>query len=766
MLLLVAPTVSGATVRVSGDPRFAPTPSWVVEFAAETGGEVPADRISGGVYYLLRDSQENALGSERQLYRHVVKVFVNEQGVQNGSQLEIPFDPDYETVVIHQVQVERQGQLLDKLDRGRVRVIQREQALESEIYDGAKTVLLFLDDVRIGDVLDFRYTVVGDNPVYQGKFLSGFSVNTDVPLRQLRHRLLWPRGRPLTIHRHETELKPRWRRNESFVEYRWEASDLDAVLYEDGYPSWHWPFPWIQFTEFQSWEEVCQWGAELYQTTETPPEIRELADDLESRHQELSDRVLEALRFVQNEIRYLGIELGEGAIRPSSPATVVQRRYGDCKDKTNLLIVLLRELGVTAHPALVSSSLRRHADRCAPSPSAFNHVVTRISLPDQVLWVDPTWSRQGGTLTGQAPLPYEKGLVLRHQGEPWEAISRPPLRSPDTAILKVFQLQRNRGAQMTVETQYRGEEADWMRGRLVHSSREGLEQDYLNYYAHFYPDIEFDSPLVVHDDPVENLLSVEERYWIPSFLQQDRSGGNYAELSSVEVQTLLPRPSTRRRTMPFVLDDRRWVVVDTIVNFQDPWKLESYEGQVSNPAFLLRAKSECHGKQLHIETEFRSFSDHVLPEDFAQYLEDCDQAHDLLTWQPDESRRRPPAILATRAPPSPPQAASAPVTQASETPTTEASPLVSPPNTPTTRDPRTRWMVAGFLVLAFLAGGVAGHGVATHRHGREREIVRELQQRQDTRFGANEPIQQPLEVSPVSPSSLVNAGAEGSSPRD
>src|SRR5207248_3294814 len=86
-------------------------------------------------------------------------------------------------------------------------------------------------------------------------------------------------------------------------------------------------------------------------------------------------RALPALRFVQDDVRYLGIEIGPSSHRPHPPAAVLDQRFGDCKDKSLLLVTLLRALGVEAWPVLLHTSLGRALDEWLPTAVAFNHVV-------------------------------------------------------------------------------------------------------------------------------------------------------------------------------------------------------------------------------------------------------------------------------------------------------------------------------------------------------------------------------------------------------
>ena len=60
-------------------------------------------------------------------------------------------------------------------------------------------------------------------------------------------------------------------------------------------------------------------------------------------------------RFVQN-MQYISIDIGVGygnGYRPRSSSLVLQRGYGDCKDKANLMRALLRSLKIEAYPVAI-----------------------------------------------------------------------------------------------------------------------------------------------------------------------------------------------------------------------------------------------------------------------------------------------------------------------------------------------------------------------------------------------------------------------------
>uniref|UniRef100_UPI0013CFCB22 DUF3857 domain-containing protein n=1 Tax=Klebsiella oxytoca TaxID=571 RepID=UPI0013CFCB22 len=78
-----------------------------------------------------------------------------------------------------------------------------------------------LPDVRVGDVVEYAYSVQGSNPAFGAARFGSFDLEWGVPVAEIRARLLWPRGRPLHWKPHNaapaaevastaTELDHRW----------------------------------------------------------------------------------------------------------------------------------------------------------------------------------------------------------------------------------------------------------------------------------------------------------------------------------------------------------------------------------------------------------------------------------------------------------------------------------------------------------------------------------------------------------------------------
>jgi len=107
---------------------------------------------------------------------------------------------------------------------------------------------------------------------------------------------------------------------------------------------------------------------------------------------------------VQSEVRYFSISLGENSHRPEVPDVVLRRRYGDCKDKSFLLIALLRELGIKSRPVLLEIGRHRGLETTLPSAQLFDHAIVEVTVRDRKYYLDPTRLGQHGNLErmGQA----------------------------------------------------------------------------------------------------------------------------------------------------------------------------------------------------------------------------------------------------------------------------------------------------------------------------------------------------------------------------
>lgn len=138
---------------------------------------------------------------------------------------------------------------------------------------------------------------------------------------------------------------------------------------------------------FASWQDVSRWGTELHN-----PQVT-LDDSIAGKARELTanatnelEKIKAIAAYVQN-MQYISVDIGianGNGYRPRPASLVLQRGYGDCKDKANLMRAMLRALKIEAFPVFIFSGDPTFVREEWSSPSQFNHCIIAVKVSDEV----------------------------------------------------------------------------------------------------------------------------------------------------------------------------------------------------------------------------------------------------------------------------------------------------------------------------------------------------------------------------------------------
>jgi hypothetical protein len=630
MLLLASPARS-----LSNSFSVKPAPSWVQQVPVSyTENEFSRNSGSGAVC-LLEDQQTrvSAAGVER-YWRSVTKV-MNATGLDDASQLEIEFEPTYQKLTIHYIQIRRGDTTINALVPSEIKLIQKEEELDQRLYNGTLSAVAFLSGVRAGDVVDCAYTITGDNPVLGGRFADRVIMASDIPAQMLRCRLLWPSNRTLAYRNSRANEAPAVTQIGRDTEYLWQRTDVADHEVEDDAAAWFSLYPTIEFSEFNDWSDVVRWAKPLYDVKR--PLSHGLISQIARWREQSStagERLIAALRFVQDEVRYLGIELGTYSHTPTQPSAVCERRFGDCKDKSLLLVTALRELGIEADPALVNTEAGEELDDEQPSPYAFNHVIVRATLDGNVYWFDPTITLQRGRLDQHYNPGYGRALVVREGASSLEEIPNPESPHPTTELREIYSAGSNQGpATLEVTTTYRRGDADAIRYTLSRQSLSEFINIYLGgIYQQLDPAIEREGQPQIHDDPDSNTIVIAERYKLSAFWQDQRRLF-YAGRISSELRTATP--SARQTPLP--LDYPSFISETIEARLPSRFSIAADSGAVNTDQLDFRYSFNSDANVVTLNYQLRVLKDHVPTDQLGRHAEAVEKIQRLLAYEISKS---------------------------------------------------------------------------------------------------------------------------------
>lgn len=617
----------------SPDFSITPLPAWVQQITPSEPVVMPTEQVSQGMHYLLIDTQIRVDAQDKVQYRHVASKALNERGVESVAHIEIRFDPSYQTLALHMIQVRRGARIISKLANASVKVLQRERELEYLIFDGSKTANVFLDDIRVGDIVEFAYSLRGSNPVFGNQQFGRIDLQWAVPVHQLHARLLWPQGRKLELLTRNVGIEPVLTEGGTHRDHVWQSKNLPALVVESDAPSWFDPYPSVQWGEFKDWQSVARWAVPFYRVPQQlSPALQAEINRIARAHSSPQDRLLATLQFVQREIRYLGVEIGPGSHAPSSPDKVLERRFGDCKDKSLLTMTMLQALGVDARAALVHTSLRRGVHDMQPVPHAFNHVLVRASIGGKTYWIDPTRAPQKGDLAHLYQPDYEAALVVDDATRELAPMASPGhLATRNIHTLFEAQGGFDKPVRYTVTTVVQGASAESLRSMLASENREDLQKRYLNFYARYYPKLTVDAAMSVQEDERENRITLTERYLIDGFWKRaDERRRLEAAIHVPEVDDYLRSPREPIRVGPLALAHPVSITQTTEVRLPDNWGLRDENIRVDDASFEFERKRSEKNKVLTLVDSFRSRADHVAPAETARYAVNLGRAREAV----------------------------------------------------------------------------------------------------------------------------------------
>ncbi|MBN1129855.1 MAG: transglutaminase domain-containing protein [Chitinispirillaceae bacterium] len=174
-----------------------------------------------------------------------------------------------------------------------------------------------------------------------------------------------------------------------------------------------------------SWKEIGDYYLDLIAPSMTSsPAVRTMAQSVTARG--TPAMVEQAFSLLQRRVRYIAMEQEIYAIVPRTASEVCQKGYGDCKEMSVLLTMILAEKGIPANLALVATEERFQAIDSIPTLGAFNHMI--IHLPDfdgRPVFLDPT-VRFGHSRNSYYHLLHRKALVLEPGNSRLEHIAPRP----------------------------------------------------------------------------------------------------------------------------------------------------------------------------------------------------------------------------------------------------------------------------------------------------------------------------------------------------
>lgn len=407
-----------------------PAPDWVT---ATDPLPVPADAT--GMIFARHITNIVHLDETGELSHSSYRLRVLHPNALSLGNISIRWNPASGPPTVHALRVHRGDRVTDVLEANSFEILRREENLEQAMLNGLLTAVLRVPDLRVGDEIEMSMTMRSSDPTLRASN-SGLMYLAPEPVPgRFMYRLTWADGQEphmrLTPLMEEAAI-----RDGQSVTMQFDNPPLVAVP-QDSPPRFAWQRV-VEFSDFADWQTLSRRFAQLYADAarlEPNSALKEEARRIAQEHSTPAARAAAALRLVQQDVRYVYVGMGDGNLTPAAADVTWQRRYGDCKGKSALLMALLGELGISGRVVAVNNSGGDDGlDARLPSIGFYDHVLVQVTLDGETHWLDPTLPPVA-TPSRTPLLPYQWVLPLTTSGSDIERVGWVVPNTPDSITL-------------------------------------------------------------------------------------------------------------------------------------------------------------------------------------------------------------------------------------------------------------------------------------------------------------------------------------------
>jgi transglutaminase-like putative cysteine protease len=409
-------------------PHFTIDPKVLYKQASESAAP-------DGTNVAVLDDEENYNfdASGRSLYTdYMVYKVLTQQGAEGWSSVSVTWEPWHQERPLIRVRVITPDLVVHDLDL-KTLADAPAQDEQSNIYSDRRVIRGPLPAVAPGSVVEQEIVLRESAPYFSAGALGRyFFGRVSVPVRHSRLAIETPSSVPLHyVMQLLPDLQPQRTESDGTVRIVFERGAIDSLETADSYLPADMPaYPSVAFSTGTSWQLVAEDYAAIVEGKIRSGDVKAVAEKLSHGKQSQFEKVQAISGYLNKEIRYTGVEFGDAKIVPHSPNETLVQKYGDCKDKSTLLVAMLRAAGVPAYLALLNAGGRMDVPADLPGMGFFDHAIVYIpGSPD--LWIDAT---DEFARPGQLPTSDQGRLALVVRPETTSLVRTPEASSQDNLL--------------------------------------------------------------------------------------------------------------------------------------------------------------------------------------------------------------------------------------------------------------------------------------------------------------------------------------------
>ncbi|WEX15908.1 DUF3857 and transglutaminase domain-containing protein [Pseudomonas sp. G11] len=358
-----------------------------------------------------RDIQSYVVNADGSFVLDVERVMrINEErALKPNAQRSVSYNRTLETLNIVEAYTLKPDGRKVVVSADQIKEQQEAVSAEAPMFQDSRVKVVIFPELQVGDRMVMRYQRHRNTPLFPRQF-EDLSSPDFYQSEQVRLIYDMPANMQLHADSRGFNASTPTTANGRTV-YRWDLEKTEKNRVEDGSVAYTDYGQFLAVSTFTDYKQFAQAYAARAQV-EVTPAMTKLAKELTANLDTPRSKALVLSDWVRKNIRYVAVYIGAGGVVPHSAQTVLDNRYGDCKDHVALLEALLKAVAIESSPALINSG-NAYVLPKVPTLGLLNHVITYV--PSLDLYLDSTATP---IAAGYLPIPeLGKPVLLTQAGE-------------------------------------------------------------------------------------------------------------------------------------------------------------------------------------------------------------------------------------------------------------------------------------------------------------------------------------------------------------
>ncbi len=329
-------------------------------------------------------------GGEFTSVEHSLVKILTEKGKQMFGTRKLPYHRRYSTVKVSLARVIKPDGNVIPVPEEFIKDGTLAETQQMNIFEeNFRRLSVTFPGLELGDSVELVVDTQS-KPLIEGHYNDFILFQSIEPLLRKEVTIDGPAAKPLRFVVRDGQLEFSEEKKGDRIIYHWKAADEPKIEQELGMVTIADVALRLIASTFKDWQELSAYGDKLnVGKVDSNEALRAKVIELTRDCTTEEEKILAIFRYVSRKVRYMGSSMDLGAfIEPHSATYTFEKQYGVCRDKSILMMAMLKEIGVKAYDAMIN--LTRTTDPEIPV-ILFEHAICGVVMKEgRIVYMDPT----------------------------------------------------------------------------------------------------------------------------------------------------------------------------------------------------------------------------------------------------------------------------------------------------------------------------------------------------------------------------------------